>query len=256
MSGGDESTKIQPESVLQTAQGVATTLGQASAPGPVPFGTGASPIDGAASAASGTVIALVSAASADLAPRAGEVLGATESAVAGLQNADAENTTDLRQVGAQAEMQLPGQAGAAAAEGAAAQGGPASALSGALGPLQEAASAGAGGLQQVASAGTEPIQQAASSVASPLQQVASTATGATGSSPAPEAPGSSPATAQPGSHGGRVAPVSDGWDDPAEPWKTSPGMQPDEFGHFHTPVVPIDPGGAGPGSTGGGTAPV
>ena len=71
MSGGDESTKIQPESVLQTAQGVATTLGQASAPGPVPLGTGVSPIDGAASAASGTVIGLVSAASADLAPRAG-----------------------------------------------------------------------------------------------------------------------------------------------------------------------------------------
>jgi nucleoporin NUP42 len=237
MSGGDESTKIQPESVLQTAQGVATTLEHASAPGPVPFGTGASPIDGAASGASGTVIRLVSAASADLAPRAGEVLGATESAVAGLQNADAENTTDLGQVGAQAEMQVPGQAGsAAAAGGAAAQGGPASSLSGVLGPLQEAASAGAGGVEQVASSGAEPFQQAASSVASPLQQVASTATGATGASPDTSQPGSH------GSHGGHGSPGG--------------RVEPDEFGHFQTPVVPIDPGGAGAGSTGGGTAPV
>jgi hypothetical protein len=253
VSGGDESTKIQPESVLQTAQGVATTLEQASAPGPVPFGTGVSPIDGAATAASGTVIGLVSAASADLAPRAGEVVGATESAVAALQNADAQNTADLQQVGAQAEMQLGGQSGAGAAA-AAGQSGPASALSGALGPLQEAASAGVGGVEQVASSAGQPLQGAVSSASSPIQQVASAATGATGSSPS--------STSQPGSSdrsessGGRVVPVSDGWDHPAEPWTISPGMESDEFGHFHTPVVPIDPGGAGPGSVGGGSVPV
>jgi hypothetical protein len=238
VSGGDESTKIQPGGVLQTAQGVATTLERASVPGPVPVATGACPIDGAAAGAAGTVIALVSTASADLAPRAGEVLGATDSAVAGLQNADAENATNLREVGAQAEGQLAGQGGASAA-GAAGSGGPAAAeLAGAVGPLQEAASAGVGPLQQVASTGAEPISQAASGAASPLQQVASAASGGSES----------------GSSGTDVVPASDGWDDPAEPWTISPGMEQDEFGHFHTPVVPILPGAAAPGSSGGGSA--
>ena len=74
MSGGDD-VVVNPESVEQTAQGVSTALGQAAEPGPVPHAAGASPIDAAASAASGEVIGLVSAASGDLAPRGGEVVG-------------------------------------------------------------------------------------------------------------------------------------------------------------------------------------
>ena len=73
MSGGDD-VVVNPESVEQTAQGVSTALGQAAEPGPVPHAAGASPIDAAASAASGEVIGLVSAASGDLAPRGGEVV--------------------------------------------------------------------------------------------------------------------------------------------------------------------------------------
>ena len=95
MSGGDD-VVVNPETVEQTAQGVATALGQAAEPGPVPYAAAGSPIDAAASAASGEVIALVAAGSGDLAPRAGEVMGVTQDALAGLQSADGQNTTDLR----------------------------------------------------------------------------------------------------------------------------------------------------------------
>ena len=64
MSGGED-VKIDPVSVLQAGQGVSTALAQAAEPGPVPYATGASPIDAAAAAASSQVIGLVSAASAD-----------------------------------------------------------------------------------------------------------------------------------------------------------------------------------------------
>lgn len=101
MSGG-ESVKVNPGEVEQTAQGVAGTLAQAAQPGPVPTATGTSPIDGAALAASGTVISFVAGASADLAPRGAEVLGAADSALAGLQAADSNNTTELEGVGGQA----------------------------------------------------------------------------------------------------------------------------------------------------------
>ncbi len=102
MSGGDEPVKIEPGEVQQTAQGVAAALDQAAEPGPVPAATGTSPIDLAAGAAATTVIGYVAAGSADLAPRGGEVLGAADSAVAGLQSADGGNAADLSVVGEQA----------------------------------------------------------------------------------------------------------------------------------------------------------
>ena len=101
MSGGDESVKVNPGEIEQTAQGVAGALAQAAQPGPVPTATGTSPIDVAALAASGTVISFVAGASADLAPRGGEVLGAADSALAGLQAADSNNATELQGVGEQ-----------------------------------------------------------------------------------------------------------------------------------------------------------
>jgi hypothetical protein len=66
-----------------------------------------------------------------------------------------------------------------------------------------------------------------------------------------------------GASAGSVRPVNfngfkesvGGWDDPAEPWTISPGMEQDEFGHFQPPVVPVIPGGA-PGGGGGGAAPI
>jgi hypothetical protein len=186
VSGGED-VKIDPASVLQTAQGVSAALGQAAEPGPVPYATGVSPIDAAAAAASSEVIGLVSAASADLAPRGGEVMGATETAVSGLQTADGKNATDLGAVGEQAQAQSVQQA-ASAATGAATQGGPAGALSGALGPLEEAASAAASPLQQLASTGAGPLQQVASAATGPLQEVASSATSGAGSSAATGAP--------------------------------------------------------------------
>jgi hypothetical protein len=116
MSGGGEPVKIDPGEVEQTAQGVAGALAQAAQPGPVPTATGASPIDGAALAAAGTVIAYVSAASADLAPRGAEVTSAADSALAGLQTADSKNATELSGVGQQAVTeQPPAQPGVATA---------------------------------------------------------------------------------------------------------------------------------------------
>jgi hypothetical protein len=55
---------------------------------------------------------------------------------------------------------------------------------------------------------------------------------------------------------GGVMEVSDGWDDPREPFRITPDMEEDEFGHFHAPYVPLDPGGAAGGSSGTGRAPV
>jgi hypothetical protein len=55
---------------------------------------------------------------------------------------------------------------------------------------------------------------------------------------------------------GRFMEVSDGWDDPAEPFRITPDMEEDEFGHFHAPFVPLDPGGAAGGGSGAGRAPV
>lgn len=149
MSGGDEPVKIEPGEVQQTAQGVATALGQAAGPGPVPAATGTSPIDLAAGAAATTVIGYVAAGSADLAPRGGEVLGAANTAVAGLQSADSGNAADLSVVGEQSPAQeLPARPGAATA------------------PVTQAAAqtTAASGLGQVEQA----VSSAASAVGSPL----------------------------------------------------------------------------------------
>jgi hypothetical protein len=149
MSGGDEPVKIEPGEVQQTAQGVATELGQAAEPGPVPAATGISPIDLAAGAAATAVIGYVAAGSADLAPRGGEVQSAADTAVAGLQSADSGNAADLSAVGQQAAAQeLPARQGAATA------------------PVSQAAaqSTATGGLGQVGQA----VSSAASAVGSPL----------------------------------------------------------------------------------------
>ena len=149
MSGGDEPVKIEPGEVQQTAQGVATALGQAAEPGPVPAATGTSPIDLAAGAAATTLIGYVAAGSADLAPRGGEVLGAADTAVAGLQSADSGNAADLSAVGERAAAQeLHGRPGAATA------------------PVAQAAaqSTATGGLGQVEQA----VSSAASAVGSPV----------------------------------------------------------------------------------------
>ena len=50
--------------------------------------------------------------------------------------------------------------------------------------------------------------------------------------------------------------VSDGWDDPRGPFRITPDMEEDEFGHFHAPYVPLNPGGAASGGSGAGRAPV
>jgi hypothetical protein len=155
MSGGDEPVKINPGEVEQTAQGVAGTLAQAAKPGPVPTAMGASPIDGAALAASGTVISFVASASADLAPRGAEVIGAADTAVARLQAADTQNTTELRGVGQQAVAEEPPvRPGAAAAPAGVAQ-----------------------SASQVASGGLGEIQQAVSSAASAIGAPASSLSG-------------------------------------------------------------------------------
>ena len=139
MSGGDEPVKINPADVVQSAQSASGVLGQAAAPGgPIPYGTGGSPIDGATSAASGTVIATVAAASGDLAPRGGEVVGAADTAVAGLQTADSENVNGMEAVGQQAQTQL--RVPPDAAPGSVAQGGLGSELTGGLGEVEQAAS--------------------------------------------------------------------------------------------------------------------
>jgi hypothetical protein len=65
---------------------------------------------------------------------------------------------------------------------------------------------------------------------------------------APSLPGDSGVT-------GRIMKVSDGWDDPREPFRITGDMEEDEFGHFHAPHVPLDPGGAAGGS-GAGRTPV
>jgi hypothetical protein len=154
MSGGGEPVKINPGEVEQTAQGVAGALAQAAEPGPVPTATGASPIDGAALAAAGTVIAYVSAASADLAPRGAEVTSAADSALAGLQTADTKNATTLSGVGQQSVIeQLPARPGAATASGAAS---PSAAV--------RLASSGLGGVEQAVSSVTSAIGSPASSL--------------------------------------------------------------------------------------------
>jgi hypothetical protein len=155
MSGGDEPVKINPAEVEHTAQGVAGTLAQAAQPGPVPTATGTSPIDGAALAASATVISFVASASADLTPRGAEVVGAADTALAGFQAADTENTTELEGVGQQALAQAPPvRPGAAAAPAGIAQ-----------------------SASQVASGGLGEIQQAVSGVASAISAPASSLSG-------------------------------------------------------------------------------
>ena len=173
--------------------------------------------------------------------------------MSGLQTADRENTANLAAVGEQAQAQPAAAPGAAAATTAATQTGSASELTGALGPLDEAASSAASPLQQVASAGAGPVRQVASSATAPLQQLTSSTTSGAGS---PAGPSASREPVQHSSASAQIQPVSDGWDDPPEPWKIAPGMDQDEFGHFHTPAVPIVPGEAGPGSPGAGAAPV
>lgn len=151
MSGGGESVKVNRGEVVQAAQGVAGTLAQAAQPGPVPTATGTSPIDGAALAASGTVISFVAGASADLAPRGAEVLGAADSALAGLQAADSKNTTELQGVGEQAPTEEVLPPAAASPTGLAQTTSP-------------AATAGLGEVEQAVSSVTSAIGSPASSL--------------------------------------------------------------------------------------------
>ena len=141
MSGGDEPVKIEPAEVQQTAQGVASALGQAAEPGPVPAATGTSPIDLAAGAAATTVIGYVAAGSADLAPRGGEVLGAADTAVAGLQSADSGNATNLSAVGKQELPARPAVATAPVTQSAAQ-----TTATGGLGQVEQAVSSAASAL--------------------------------------------------------------------------------------------------------------
>jgi hypothetical protein len=141
MSGGDEPVKIEPAEVQQTAQGVASALGQAAEPGPVPAATGTSPIDLAAGAAATTVIGYVAAGSADLAPRGGEVLGAADTAVAGLQSADSGNATNLSAVGKQELPARPAVATAPVTQSAAQ-----TTATGGLGQVEQAVSNAASAL--------------------------------------------------------------------------------------------------------------
>jgi hypothetical protein len=141
MSGDDEPVKIEPAEVQQTAQGVASALGQAAEPGPVPAATGTSPIDLAAGAAATTVIGYVAAGSADLAPRGGEVLGAADTAVAGLQSADSGNATNLSAVGKQELPARPAVATAPVTQSAAQ-----TTATGGLGQVEQAVSSAASAL--------------------------------------------------------------------------------------------------------------
>src|ERR1700758_4931168 len=141
MRGGGEPVEVNPGEVEQTAQGVAGALAQAAQPGPVPTATGTSPIDGAALAAAGTVIAYVSAASMALAPRGAEVAKVADSALAGLQTADSKNATELSGVRQQAVTeQLPDRLGAAMASGVGSPSAAAGLTSSGLGELEQAMS--------------------------------------------------------------------------------------------------------------------
>src|ERR1700758_1655842 len=151
MRGGGEPVEVNPGEVEQIAQGVAGALAQAAQPGQVPTATGTSPIDGAAFAASGTVISFVASASADLAPRGAEVLGAADSAVAGLQAADSKNTATFQAVGEQAVTEEVRPPAAPAPTG----------LAQATGP---AATGGLGGVERLASSVTSAIGSPASSL--------------------------------------------------------------------------------------------
>lgn len=73
----------------------------------------------------------------------------------------------------------------------------------------------------------------------------------------PATAGGSALGGNPGSGGtGGIQMVSDGWDDPAEPWRIGEDFVEDQYGHF-VPPIQIDPGGgAAAGGGGAGRAPV
>src|SRR5262249_27176472 len=104
---------------------------------------------------SGTVISFVASASADLAPRGAEVIGAADTAVAGFPAAGTQNTTEIKGVRPQAGAQKPPVSPAALAA-----------------PPRAAPSA-----SQVASGGLREIQQAVSSAASAIGAPASSLSG-------------------------------------------------------------------------------
>jgi hypothetical protein len=98
-------------------------------------------------------------------------MGVTQDALAGLQSADGQNTTDLQTVGDQAQAQLPVRPGAAASAASAAQGGPASALTGGLGQVEQVLSSGASALGAPASALGEVSSPASALSGSPLSSL-------------------------------------------------------------------------------------
>lgn len=89
---------IQAAAVTEAAQTVAASIAPAAWPGPVPAASGGSPIDAAAAGVAGAVINTVAAASADLAPRSGELRAKSQAAVAAMKAKDAENAARIRAV--------------------------------------------------------------------------------------------------------------------------------------------------------------
>jgi hypothetical protein len=86
----------------------------------------------------------VSAWSADLAPRAGEVSAAGNTAVTGFQAVDGQNATDLQAVGETTPAQLAGQLGSGTAPETLAQNG--SPLAGGQGEIEQVVSSVASGV--------------------------------------------------------------------------------------------------------------
>lgn len=73
----------------------------------------------------------------------------------------------------------------------------------------------------------------------------------------PATAGQSAVGGNPGSGAtGGVQMVSDGWDDPAEPWRIGEDFYEDQYGHFQPPIQINPGGGAAAGGGGGGIAPV
>jgi hypothetical protein len=84
--------------VRETAQSISTSLTKAAQPGPVPIAAGASPIDAAAAAVAGGVAGKVAASAADIAPRAADGLGKTQTAMTGAETQDEQNAEQIQAV--------------------------------------------------------------------------------------------------------------------------------------------------------------
>jgi hypothetical protein len=90
--------EIPTAKVTAAGESVAAQIAMSARPAPVPPATGGSPIDGAAAAVAGAIIAKVAASSADLAPESAEFLAKTETAVAELNAKDGENASKIKAV--------------------------------------------------------------------------------------------------------------------------------------------------------------